>query len=43
VQDRWKRLDAWDLPAEHTVTTSSETGLSVRTVTLSDLKKLGDE
>jgi hypothetical protein len=42
VQDRWTRLGAWDLPTEHTVTTSSETGLSVRTVRLTDLKPLGD-
>jgi hypothetical protein len=43
VQDRWKRLDAWDLPAEHTVTTSSDAGLSVRSITLTEPKRLGDD
>jgi hypothetical protein len=35
IQDRWARIGAWDLPASHTVTTASETGLSVRQFTLS--------
>jgi hypothetical protein len=43
VHDRWTRLARWDLPTEHTVTTSSETGLSVRAVRLTDLKRLEDE
>jgi hypothetical protein len=42
IHDRWTRFDAWDLPTEHTVTTSSENGLSVRTVRLTDLKRLED-
>ena len=35
VQDRWVRVGAWDLPAAHTVTTASDAGLSVRSLTLS--------
>lgn len=34
VQDRWQRVGEWDLPAQHTVTAASETGLSVRGFTL---------
>jgi hypothetical protein len=34
VQDRWRRIDSWDLPAVHTVTTATDAGLSVRTFTL---------
>ncbi len=35
VQDRWRRVGSWDLPAAHTVTTASDAGLSTRCVTLS--------
>jgi hypothetical protein len=35
VQDRWQRVGTWDLPASHSVTSSSDSGLSVRTFTLS--------
>jgi hypothetical protein len=35
VQDRWRRVGAWDLPARHTVTTATGAGLSVRSFTLS--------
>ncbi|HYT91154.1 MAG TPA: DUF3386 family protein [Gemmataceae bacterium] len=35
VQERWQRVGTWDLPATHTVTAASGTGLSVRTFTLS--------
>jgi hypothetical protein len=34
-QDRWARVGKLDLPASHTLTTSSDAGLSVRGVTLS--------
>jgi Protein of unknown function (DUF3386) len=35
VQERWQRVGSWDLPAQHTVTTATEAGLSVRSFTLS--------
>jgi hypothetical protein len=35
VRDSWTRVDAWDLPAEHTVTNASADGFSVRTFRLS--------
>ncbi len=35
VVERWQRVGSWDLPASHTVTTASESGLSVRSFTLS--------
>lgn len=35
VQDRWHRVGSWDLPVSHTVTRSSESGLAVRSFTLS--------
>jgi hypothetical protein len=35
VQDRWRRLRAWDLPERHIVTTATSAGLSVRSFTLS--------
>jgi len=35
VQDQWIRVASWDLPQSHTVSTASDGGLSVRTVTLS--------
>ncbi|MDR3633087.1 MAG: DUF3386 family protein [Isosphaeraceae bacterium] len=34
VQERWQRVGAWDLPTEHTVTSASDSGLSVRQVML---------
>jgi hypothetical protein len=34
IQDRWTRIGKWDLPAEHTVTTSSDGGYSVRSIKL---------
>ena len=38
VQDRWTRVDKWDLPAQHTVTTASADGFSVRSFRLSKHK-----
>jgi hypothetical protein len=35
VQERWSRVGKLDLPTRHTVTTSSDAGLSVRSVELS--------
>jgi hypothetical protein len=35
IQDRWLRIGSWDLPAAHTVAVASDTGLAVRTFTLS--------
>ena len=35
VRDRWQRVDSWDLPAAHEVTTATDAGLSVRRFTLS--------
>lgn len=35
VQERWTRLGKLDLPTRHTVTTATDTGLSVRSVELS--------
>jgi hypothetical protein len=35
VQDRWQRVQAWDLPASHTVTVAAEAGLAVRSFQLS--------
>jgi hypothetical protein len=35
IQDRWLRVGSWDLPAAHTVALASDTGLAVRTFTLS--------
>jgi hypothetical protein len=40
VQERWSRVKAWDLPTLHTVTTSSGSGVSVRSVTLSEHEML---
>ncbi len=34
VQERWQRVGAWDLPALHTVTVASDTGLALRSFTL---------
>ena len=41
IQERSKRISSWDLPTLHTVTTASDSGLSVRNVVLSQLKLLG--
>jgi hypothetical protein len=41
IQERWQRSGSFDLPALHTVTTSSDGGLSVRSVTLSEHRLLG--
>ncbi len=35
VRDLWARVEVWDLPAEHTVTSASADGFSVRTFRLS--------
>jgi hypothetical protein len=35
VQERWQRMDSWDLPSARTVLTASPAGLSVRSFTLS--------
>jgi hypothetical protein len=40
VQERWQRVGAWDLPALHTVTTASDTGLSIRHFALSSHRLL---
>jgi hypothetical protein len=34
VQERWQRIGKWDLPARHTSTQATATGLSVRSFTL---------
>jgi hypothetical protein len=34
VQDRWRRVGSWDLPADHVVMTATDAGLSVRRFTL---------
>ncbi|WP_406698874.1 DUF3386 family protein [Singulisphaera sp. Ch08] len=36
VQERWRRVGSWDLPASHTTSTASGGGFSVRSVTLTD-------
>jgi hypothetical protein len=36
TQERWQRVESWDLPTLHTTTTASSAGLSVRSVTISD-------
>ena len=36
IQERWKRVDKLDLPTRHTVTTASDTGLSVKSLELSN-------
>jgi hypothetical protein len=35
IQERWLRVDAWDLPAAHTLTIASGTGLATRSFMLS--------
>ena len=42
VVDRWTRIGKWDLPTEHTVSTSSDGALSVRTLTLSGHEVSGE-
>ena len=39
-QDRWSRIETWDLPASHVVTTANDGGLSVRTIKFSGHKLL---
>jgi hypothetical protein len=34
IQDRWQRVGSWDLPVQHTVTTASGAGFSVRGFTM---------
>ena len=41
VQDRWIRAGNWDLPSRRTVTTSSDSGFSVRSFKLEDHKLSG--
>jgi hypothetical protein len=36
VQDRWRRVGPWDLPAANAVTTATDAGLSVRSFTLAE-------
>jgi hypothetical protein len=36
VQDRWQRVDRWDLPAKRTATQATKAGLSVRSFTLTN-------
>jgi hypothetical protein len=36
IRDSWKRVDGWDLPAKHTVTSSTADGFSVRTFSLTN-------
>jgi len=38
TQERWQRVDAWDLPTYHVTTAASDSGLSVKSVTLSEHK-----
>ncbi|MHC5542879.1 DUF3386 family protein, partial [Singulisphaera rosea] len=40
IQERWQRVGNWDLPTSHTSTITSDAGLSVRTVTLSESSPL---
>ncbi len=40
VQDTWRRVGSWDLPAERTVTTATDAGLSVRGFTLANHRLL---
>jgi hypothetical protein len=43
VQERWRRVGSWDLPASHTTSTASGGGFSVRSVTLSEHKPLSSK
>jgi hypothetical protein len=38
ILDRWQRIGSWDLPASHSVSTASDTGLSIKVAEFSDLK-----
>jgi hypothetical protein len=38
VQDRWHRVESWDLPASHFVSTASDAGFSAKVVEFSDFK-----
>ncbi len=38
TQERWHRVDSWDLPTLHITTAASDAGLSIRSVRLSDHK-----
>jgi hypothetical protein len=38
IQERWRRVGSWDLPASHSVSTASDAGLSIRVVELSDFQ-----
>jgi hypothetical protein len=40
VRQTWQRVGGWDLPASYTVTAASDTGLAVRSFTLSQHKLL---
>jgi hypothetical protein len=41
VKDRWRRVGSWDLPSDHSVTTATDAGLSVRRFSLSGHELLG--
>jgi hypothetical protein len=41
IQDGWQRVENWDLPASHTVTTASAKGLTVRSFKLTGHKLPG--
>lgn len=38
VRQDWQRVGKWDLPRQHTVTTASDNGMSIRSFTISDPK-----
>lgn len=38
VEERWTRVGKWDLPARHTLSTASDSGLATRSVTLTGHK-----
>jgi hypothetical protein len=40
LQERWQRIDKWDLPAFHLVNTSSDGGLSIRCINFADVQLL---
>ena len=40
IQERWQRAGSWDLPAQHSVQTASDSGLSIRSVRFSNPKLL---
>ena len=39
-QERWQRIDKWDLPVLHLVSSSSGAGFAVRSVSFADLQLL---